>query len=92
MSPRPRLTDKSVPISIALPGSLVTRIDQELSYSSSRSKWIANAIRNKLDSGTLTDPLDEATIDDLLKWAYIRAEGPVRTMIENARQIQGAKD
>jgi len=91
MSPRPRSTDKSVPISIALPGSLVTRIDQELSYSSSRSKWIANAIRNKLDSGIMTDPLDEASLDALLKWAWLRAEGPVRAMIENARQIQRSK-
>jgi hypothetical protein len=91
MTPRPRSTDKAVPISIALPGSLARRLDQELAYKQSRSKWIANAIRNKLDSGIMTDPLDEAKLDDLLKWAYLRAEGPVRSMIENARQIEESK-
>lgn len=91
MTPRPRSTDKAVPISIALPGSLARRLDQELAYKQSRSKWIANAIRNKLDSGTMTPPCDEAVLEELLRWAYLRAEGPVRTMIDNARQLENSK-
>jgi metal-responsive CopG/Arc/MetJ family transcriptional regulator len=46
---RPRSTDKSIPISVALPGSLVKRLDQELSYKSSRSKYVAKAIENRLN-------------------------------------------
>ena len=45
---RKRSTNKSVPISVSLPGSLVTRLDQELSYQSSRSKYVADAIENRL--------------------------------------------
>ena len=46
---RPRSTDKSIPISVALPASLVRRLDQELSYTSSRSKYVAVAIENRLN-------------------------------------------
>lgn len=46
---RARSKDKSIPISVALPGSLVTRLDQELSYQASRSKYVAIAIKNRLD-------------------------------------------
>ena len=46
---RPRSTDKSIPISVALPGSLVKRLDQELSYQASRSKYVAKAIENRLN-------------------------------------------
>ena len=45
---RKRSIDKSIPISVALPGSLVKRLDQELSYQASRSKYVANAIENRL--------------------------------------------
>ena len=46
---RKRSIDKSIPISVALPGSLVRRLDQELDYTSSRSKYVAKAIQNRLD-------------------------------------------
>ena len=46
---RKRSIDKSIPISIALPGSLVKRLDQELDYTSSRSKYVGKAIQNRLD-------------------------------------------
>ena len=45
---RKRSTDKAIPISVALPGSLVKRLDQELSYQASRSKYVAKAIENRL--------------------------------------------
>jgi metal-responsive CopG/Arc/MetJ family transcriptional regulator len=45
---RKRAIDKSIPISVALPGSLVKRLDQELSYQASRSKYVAIAIENRL--------------------------------------------
>ena len=46
---RPRSTDPSVALSIAVPQSLKTRLDQELSYTSSRSKWVCHAIKEKLN-------------------------------------------
>ena len=46
---RPRSTDPSVPLSIAVPTSLKTRLDQELAYTSSRSKWVVHAINEKLN-------------------------------------------
>jgi len=46
---RPRSTDPSVAMSIAVPQSLKTRLDQELSYTQSRSKWVCHAIKEKLN-------------------------------------------
>ena len=46
---RPRSTDPSVALSIAVPQSLKTRLDQELSYKQSRSRWVCHAIKEKLD-------------------------------------------
>jgi len=46
---RKRSIDKSIPISVALPGSLVKRLDQELSYQASRSEYVKKAIQNRLD-------------------------------------------
>jgi hypothetical protein len=47
---RPRSTDPSVALSIAVPQSLKTRLDQELSYKQSRSLWVQKAILAKLDA------------------------------------------
>ena len=47
---RPRSTDKHQPLTISVPGSLMTRLDQELSYKQSRSKWVQQAIKAKLDA------------------------------------------
>jgi len=46
---RPRSTDPSVALSIAVPQSLKTRLDQELSYKQSRSRWVCHAIKEKLN-------------------------------------------
>jgi len=45
---RPRSSDPSVALSIAVPQSLKTRLDQELAYTASRSKWVCTAIKEKL--------------------------------------------
>jgi len=46
---RRRSSDKHIPISIALPRSVVSRLDQVLAYKDSRSAYIARAITNRLD-------------------------------------------
>lgn len=62
---RPRSTDKSIPISVALPGSLVKRLDQELSYQASRSKYVAVAIENRLNE-MQASPISEASSRQLM--------------------------
>jgi len=46
---RRRSSDKHIPISIALPRSVVSRLDQVLAYKDSRSAYIARAITERLD-------------------------------------------
>tara|TARA_Y100000004_G_C8658299_1_gene304090 strand:+ start:215 stop:496 length:282 start_codon:yes stop_codon:yes gene_type:complete len=47
---RRRSTDKHEPMTISMPKSLVARLDQILSYKQSRSKWVQEAIKAKLDA------------------------------------------
>lgn len=49
MSPRPRSRDKVVPVSIGIPVSLMMRLDNELDWKQSRSRWVKSAIIQKLD-------------------------------------------
>ena len=58
---RKRSTDKSIPISVALPGSLVRRLDQELKYTASRSKYVAKAIENRLGEMASSSTLEMPT-------------------------------
>jgi metal-responsive CopG/Arc/MetJ family transcriptional regulator len=49
LSPRPRSRDKVVPVSIGIPVSLMIRLDNELDWKQSRSKWVKSAILQKLE-------------------------------------------
>lgn len=44
---RPRSADPGVPITISIPNSLKMRLDKELSWKQSRSKWVTAAIKAK---------------------------------------------
>ena len=46
---RRRSSDPALPVSIAIPRSLFTRLNELLSWQSSRSKWVCSAIKAKLD-------------------------------------------
>lgn len=48
--PRRRSLDKTVPISIGLPQSLLDRLNRQLDWQQSRSRWVKNAIIAKLDA------------------------------------------
>lgn len=48
--PRKRSNDKIVPVSIGIPLSLMMRLNNELGFNQSRSKWVKNAILAKLDA------------------------------------------
>lgn len=55
MSPRPRSRDKVVPVSIGIPVSLMMRLDNELDYKQSRSRWVKSAIVSKLEQDSAFD-------------------------------------
>ena len=46
---RPRSADPGVPITISIPNSLKMRLDKELSWKQSRSRWVTKAIQNKFE-------------------------------------------
>ena len=50
MTPRPRSRDKVVPVSIGIPVSLMMRLDNELDWRQSRSRWVKSAILMKLNN------------------------------------------
>ena len=47
---RRRSSDPHHPITIAIPRSIKTRLDELLSYKQSRSRWVCDAIVAKLDA------------------------------------------
>lgn len=47
---RRRVNDKTVPVSIGLPQSLLDRLNRQLDWQQSRSRWVKNAIVAKLDA------------------------------------------
>jgi metal-responsive CopG/Arc/MetJ family transcriptional regulator len=70
---RKRAIDKSIPISVALPSSLVKRLDQELSYQASRSKYVAKAIENRLNE-MQSSSVSEASTRQLMAALHSRKE------------------
>lgn len=46
---RRRVKEKNIPMSLSMPYRLIQRLDSELGYQQSRSKWVQGAIRAKLD-------------------------------------------
>ena len=70
---RKRSIDKSIPISVALPGSLVKRLDQELSYQASRSKYVKKAIQNRLDE-MQSSAVEEASSRQLMGVLHARKD------------------
>ena len=68
---RRRSADKAIPISIALPGSLAVRLDQVLSYKQSRSEYIADAIKKKLD-GQKAFSFDDVETEALVRYLLTR--------------------
>lgn len=80
---RKRSTDKTIPISVALAGSLVKRLDQELSYQASRSKYVAKAIENRLNE-MQSSPISEASSRQLMAALMARKDitNQLRTILE----------
>jgi len=55
---RRRVKEKHIPMSLSMPYALIQRVDNQLSYTSSRSRWVQEAIKSKLES-------QERGMDDL---------------------------
>jgi len=70
---RRRSSDKAIPISIALPRSIVARLDQVLAYKDSRSAYISRAIVKQLDAKE-SFQLHEVPTSRLRMELYLREE------------------
>ena len=67
---RRRSTNPAIPVSIAVPRALHTRLNELLSYKQSRSRWVCDAIQAKLDAHsvrhqTLSDMSNGALLFEL---------------------------
>tara|TARA_R110001583_G_C5430278_1_gene388774 strand:- start:239 stop:502 length:264 start_codon:yes stop_codon:yes gene_type:complete len=62
---RPRSRDKAIPITIAIPTSLAMKLENDLSHSQSRSKWICGAIEDKM-LGIKTSQISETSTRQLI--------------------------
>lgn len=70
---RRRSADKHIPISIALPRTIVARLDQVLAYKDSRSAYVASAITKQLD-GKESFSMAEVPTSRLRMELYLRTE------------------
>ena len=78
---RKRSTNKHIPMSLSIPHSLVIRVDKELSYKQSRSKWVQGAIKAKLDE---VGSLDNIELSRIIQHVYehLSEDGTRRTIRE----------
>lgn len=47
---RRRVNDKTVPVSVGLPQSLLDKLNRQLDWRQSRSRWVKSAIEAKLEA------------------------------------------
>ena len=74
---RKRVSNPRISFSISIDSHLLNNLNMRLGYNSSRSSWIADAIKTKLkasDEGK--DALDKATLDEVLAELEYRATHP----------------
>lgn len=64
--PRPRSRDKVVPVSIGIPVSLMFKLDKELDWKQSQSKWVKSAILQKLENRFDFDSIPTRSLLNLL--------------------------
>ena len=64
---RRRSADPTKAIQITLPRSVLNRLDNHLSYTESRSKFIAQAVKAKLDQKKAFS-MDDITDEQLIRW------------------------
>ena len=84
--PRPRSRDKVVPVSIGIPVSLMIRLDKELDWKQSRSKWVKSAIIQKLEG---TFDYSSIPSKQLLGMLLNREILDYKTYVILAKQVEG---
>jgi len=88
---RPRSTDPSVALSIAVPQSLKTRLDQELSYKQSRSRWVCHAIKEKLNQEFDYDSLSTRFLIRELQMRNIISTDLLTSLMMRVEEIEEAQ-
>jgi len=88
---RPRSTDPSVALSIAVPQSLKTRLDQELSYKQSRSRWVCHAIKEKLNQEFDYDSLSTRYLIRELQMRNIISTALLTSLMMRVEEIEEAQ-
>ena len=88
---RPRSTDPSVAMSIAVPNSLKLRLDQELSYKQSRSKWVCHAIKEKLEQRFDYDSISDIQLIGMLHARNIIEDEMVTLLKMRVVEIEEAR-
>lgn len=63
---RRRVKEKHIPMSLSIPYALIQRVDSELSFKQSRSKWVQGAIEAKLEDSKAFDLSNKTSIS--LAW------------------------
>jgi len=72
---RRRVKEKHLPMSLSMPYALILRVDNQLSFKSSRSKWVQDAIKKKLESQERGyDDLENVPIQSLLSELTMRLD------------------
>ena len=88
---RPRSIDPSVALSIAVPNSLKIRLDQELSYKQSRSKWVCHAIKEKLEQRFDYDSISDIQLIGMLHARNIIEDEMVTLLKMRVVEIEEAR-
>lgn len=72
---RRRSLNPTKAISVTIPGNLLHELDERLSYSQSRSRFISNAIEEKLQKYDSSSPLvSDSSVRQLMAALVARAE------------------
>jgi len=64
---RKRSNDPARPLTFSMPSSMHKRLNNHLSFESSRSAWITAAIKAKLEGESSNESLDAWTTDEILQ-------------------------
>lgn len=89
---RRRSADKHIPISIALPRSVVARLDQVLAYKDSRSAYIARAIKKDLDGRESFNIKEMATSRIRMELYHREETSAALKMALNAEEINSSSN
>jgi len=85
---RRRVKEKHIPMSLSMPYRLIQRLDKELQYKQSRSKWVQGAIKAKL-----TQEIDWTKVTDkqllvILRNRDLISDATFRVMLQSVETVE----